>query len=467
MEAFLTGPLGSTHLGSSRLTIGRASDNGLVVNDSRASGHHAEIVPDGQSYSIADLGSSNGTFVNGQRLSKGSPRILQSGDSIRIGETTFSFDSPVSLPQAATAVGDATLPAGPLSPSNPMNYSGNTGYGSGGMPPGNNQPPPYALPSPPMYPAIEAQMPTYISPSYQPTNQSPSYTQPQSGPQGQGPASFTLPQPLYTRPPEPQKPGRARTIILAVIALLIILAAAGGFYVFHSNQVAQQHTNATATAQTQHANSTSTAQTVATQHVLATQNAVATAQVTSHYPPFTNLVFFDPLTKSGPQWDSGSECQFVSAGYQVSIARSGFFQWCLNTHQIGDMAYQATMEIRQGDCGGLMYRYVDANDFYYFEVCQNGTYNSIDLVNGKSNTLYPNFQPSPAIKQGTGQQNVIAVVVQGDTINMYVNGQNIDSATSSALTSSAFAKGQLGLIADDVSSSTVVTYTNALVWSAS
>jgi hypothetical protein len=487
MEAFLSGPLGSTSLGSTRLTIGRASDNNLVVKDVKASAHHAEILPEGQSYSIVDLGSSNGTFVNEQQIFKGSPRQLQPGDKIRIGDTTFSFASALPSSQPAPFAHDATQLAAPSSPNNPANYRGNTSYGYGAMQPGYNETipaqlpyespqPPYMMPTqqdslippaPPTYLASEAQVPTYISSSYTPTNQVPSYTEPPSGPQGQG--AFALPQPQFTRPPEPQKPrSNARTIILAIIALVIILAAAGGFFLIHGNQVAQQNTNATATAQTRaHTNATSTAQVVATQNVLATRNAVATAQVTSHYPPFTNLALFDPLTSSNSQWDTGSECQFTASGYQVSIARAGYFQWCLNTQQIGEMAFQATMVIQQGDCGGLMYRFVDANNFYYFEVCQNGTYNSIDLVNGKSNTLYSNFQSSAAIKQGTGQQNVIAVVVQGNTINMYVNGKNIDSATSNALTSSTFTKGQLGMIADDINSSTAVTYTSALVWTAS
>jgi hypothetical protein len=485
MEAFLRSPLGSTSLGSNRLTIGRAPDNNLVVNDVKASGHHAEILPDGQSYSIVDLGSSNGTFVNEQQISKGSPRLLKQGDTIRIGETTFSFVPAAPSSLAAPFASDATQLAAPSSPNNAAQYSGNTSYGYGAKPPEYDETipaqagsyslpqPPYMTPNqqdalippaPPPYMASETQMPTYMSSAYSPTSQPPSYTEPPSGPQ----AAYVLPQPQFTRPPEPQKPkSKARTIILTIIALVIILAAAGSFFVIHNNQVAQQNTNATATSNAQtHANATSTARVVATQDVLATQNAVATAQVTSHYPPFTNLVFFDPLTSSNSQWDTGSECQFTSSGYQVSIAQAGYFQWCLNSQQVGEMAYQATMVIQQGDCGGLVYRYVDANNFYFFEACQDGTYNSGDEVSGKINMLYSNFQSSSAIKQGTNQQNVIAVVVQGNTINMYVNGTNIDTATSDALTNSSFSKGSVGMLADDRNNSTSVAYTDALVWSA-
>ena len=52
MEAALSSSLGRTILGTSRVTIGRARDNGLVVSDPTVSSHHAEIHPDGQGYNI-------------------------------------------------------------------------------------------------------------------------------------------------------------------------------------------------------------------------------------------------------------------------------------------------------------------------------------------------------------------------------------------------------------------------------
>ena len=65
------------------MTVGRRPDNALVIDDSFVSGSHAEIVFDRGVWWLQDLGSTNGTFVNGQPV-RG--RIqLQHGDVIQFG----------------------------------------------------------------------------------------------------------------------------------------------------------------------------------------------------------------------------------------------------------------------------------------------------------------------------------------------------------------------------------------------
>jgi len=109
VEAALQGPSGRIVLGPTGLTLGRAQDNQLVVNDSKASSHHAQFrqADVGQSYMITDLGSTNGTFVNEQRLDRNVARLLYSGDRIRIGDMTFIYEESSVSQVAPTAYADS------------------------------------------------------------------------------------------------------------------------------------------------------------------------------------------------------------------------------------------------------------------------------------------------------------------------------------------------------------------------
>ncbi len=93
MQAALNGPMGRTILESAVLSIGSSPDNQLVLHDANVAEYQAEIRPDGQGYSITDLGSGSGTFVNGQRLAWDMPRKLNPGDMITIGDTTFTYET--------------------------------------------------------------------------------------------------------------------------------------------------------------------------------------------------------------------------------------------------------------------------------------------------------------------------------------------------------------------------------------
>jgi serine/threonine protein kinase len=475
MEASLTGLQGRIVLGPSKLTIGRAADNNLVIKDGKVSSHHAELRPDGQFYSIVDLGSTNKTLVNEQLLISGVPRQLQQGDKLRFGDTTFTYEVRDALQNKAAAPNEPTIFAAPGEA--PPNFGGgNTSYGGGGA----QQEYLETLPSQqPLYmpPQIPPQAPSYTpppsAPLYTPPNQQSSYEYPMQ-PQPYGGMGQ---QPIYTPPhytqPQPQQlpPAKKRSplliILLAVLALVIILGGVGVFAVINNNNVNTQHANATATTNANN-NVAATVHTIATQNAVATQAASATAQVTSHYPPFTTLAFNDKLTSSDSQWNTGSSCQFTAAGYQASIAQLGFIQGCIaQTAKFGDFAYQVNMTINSGDCGGLEFRHVDSNNFYILLICSNGTYNFGVFINNKVSWVHAFSQmlSSSAIHQGANQQNVIAVSVQGSAFNLYVNGSSkpVDVFTDSGGT---FSQGAVGLLALDNVNPTSVTYTNAVVWTA-
>jgi pSer/pThr/pTyr-binding forkhead associated (FHA) protein len=72
------------------LTIGRGSDNGLVIHDSRISRHHARLQARRGTLILTDLGSTNGLRVNGVRVDE---VVLGEGDQIELGDTILVVES--------------------------------------------------------------------------------------------------------------------------------------------------------------------------------------------------------------------------------------------------------------------------------------------------------------------------------------------------------------------------------------
>ncbi|MCF7674106.1 MAG: AAA family ATPase [Akkermansiaceae bacterium] len=78
-------------LDSPPVTIGRATDNRVALSpESRVSRHHAELTEDDGTWSVRDLGSMNGTYVNGQRVEW--PKVLKPGDKIKIADEVMVFE---------------------------------------------------------------------------------------------------------------------------------------------------------------------------------------------------------------------------------------------------------------------------------------------------------------------------------------------------------------------------------------
>jgi FHA domain len=79
-------------LNSAQLTIGRGRQNDLAIaTDEYASARHARFEPRQDGVWVQDLGSTNGTYLNGARLDR--PRRLTPGDVVRVGETDLRYES--------------------------------------------------------------------------------------------------------------------------------------------------------------------------------------------------------------------------------------------------------------------------------------------------------------------------------------------------------------------------------------
>ncbi|MBI5564710.1 MAG: FHA domain-containing protein [Chloroflexi bacterium] len=89
------------------LTLGREAGNDLVVEDPQISRRHSRLTRQGNSYLLEDLGSTNGTFVNGSRVT--TPVLLANGDLIGLADTVvLAVQIPVVIDSGETFVGHAT-----------------------------------------------------------------------------------------------------------------------------------------------------------------------------------------------------------------------------------------------------------------------------------------------------------------------------------------------------------------------
>jgi hypothetical protein len=86
-EGALTGV--SIDLADQQITLGRANDATLVLNDDYASTHHARIFPQDGQWIVEDLGSTNGTYLDRQKVIRPTP--VPVGVPIRIGKTALEL----------------------------------------------------------------------------------------------------------------------------------------------------------------------------------------------------------------------------------------------------------------------------------------------------------------------------------------------------------------------------------------
>jgi pSer/pThr/pTyr-binding forkhead associated (FHA) protein len=92
MELAIEWAKGRLILDFRRISIGRLPTCRIILDDDvQVSALHAELIPMDQWRLLIDVGSMNGTFVNGQPLQTDLPYTLKSGDHIRIGRTPLRF----------------------------------------------------------------------------------------------------------------------------------------------------------------------------------------------------------------------------------------------------------------------------------------------------------------------------------------------------------------------------------------
>ena len=159
-------------------TIGREAGTEIVIEDPQISRRHATLTRQGNTYLLEDIGSTNGTYVNGRRVT--APVLLSNGDMLGLADTiVLVVQAPLTVSDDATVVSDAA------------HYDA-------------------AHYAPPTQPA-------FTPPKVQPPVQAPLTTRP---------AAYTPPPQYVPSPPESAAPSKAdnrRTVLIGVGCLALIL----------------------------------------------------------------------------------------------------------------------------------------------------------------------------------------------------------------------------------------------------
>jgi pilus assembly protein CpaF len=168
-------------------TIGREAGNEIVIEDAQVSRRHAQLTRQGNTYLVEDIGSTNGTYVNGKRVT--APVLLSNGDMLGLADTiVLVVQAPLTVSDDATVVSDAAHYPPPTQPAF--------------TPPKVEQP---VQPAPQAAPQVAPRQPAYSPP--------PQYVPPpQYAPQTVPPAAAV-----------PATADNRRTILIGVGCLALIL----------------------------------------------------------------------------------------------------------------------------------------------------------------------------------------------------------------------------------------------------
>lgn len=261
-------------------------------------------------------------------------------------------------------------------------------------------------------------------------------------------------------------PSKRRTTVFIMAALLLLMVSSMLAVASVNNIAATNNANATATTRSIfQANETETALSILQTNATVTSRAI-TANPDPYQPPDGMLALLDQLSQpdvwgNASDTNSGSQCQFVNRGYQISQPQPNKLYQCYEGNRYSNFVFEVKMTINLGDCGGLAIRSQSNNmNLYLFQVCQDGSYDFYKYTsNSASGPITLTRDNSPAIQQGIGQSNTIAVVANGSTFILYVNGQKVTSASDND-----YSQGSLGLVASAYNNATIVMYRDARVW---
>jgi hypothetical protein len=234
--------------------------------------------------------------------------------------------------------------------------------------------------------------------------------------------------------------------------VFLVLASAGGFILVTTSSTQKTAGSGQATATQQHQ-----------------QTSPTDKQTLYNQTIATTPVMNDPL--SGPSnfgldnytGQSGkTRCSF-SQGQLHAFAQPTYFSPCYATAtNYQNFVLQVKMTLVSGHSGGLVFRADSTNDQgYQFRISTDGNYILNRIILDEQGNIQSAGETvtsgsSTLVQQGTNQP---AIIAQGDTISLFINGKYVDSATDST-----YHSGKVGVYVDSDASSVEGAFSNLQVW---
>jgi hypothetical protein len=161
-------------------------------------------------------------------------------------------------------------------------------------------------------------------------------------------------------------------------------------------------------------------------------------------------LFQDDFDGPGSGWGTDQREEF-ERGYEegkyfIELHEPNWFAWAHPGVQLDDVSVEVDVHLAAGSPSGhfgVLCRYVDEGNFYYFGVSTDGYYAIFRRVDGADLQVLTGdgsgMVPSPAIKTG-GQTNRVLAVCHEDELSLYVNGELLET-----ITDDTHARGDVGL----------------------
>jgi hypothetical protein len=166
-------------------------------------------------------------------------------------------------------------------------------------------------------------------------------------------------------------------------------------------------------------------------------------------PVAESLIFQDSFEDPASGWDVWNDtdtwADYLDGGYQMGVNRQDYVGWgtVTPTLQLTDFVIEVESQQVEGPLDnnyGLLVRYQDDDDsFYWFEISSDGYY-SVDRMDAGDWVSLVDWEASDAIQQGVGSTNRLQVVCSGDQFGFFVNDTHLTDVTDDT-----FATGNIGL----------------------